>query len=510
MTEIKTETCIILLNSPPESTGQLEGSKSLIKRVKRPKKRLVYVDWIRFVAIVMVVVVHAGQDVPKPSGMPEYLNERRLGFLKMLCQFGVTTFFYCGGKVQALKQVGYSKFLSSRFRRVILPLVVAIPLVLQPAQFLACSNGIHSAHCQFIWPVQSEPVTYLVFLQHWVSLGVYSFSKMHWLWFLPTIFLTDALNFAPTRWMSFYFQGGWINVNSDSKDNVPRYETFYEEFADAILKRPDAAGASFVLVFYYTGVSIFIPRMLIYFLAYWTAMILVFVGLVCLRKTKRYEVWWVTSKILPALSMLFALYWIQEEGGSTAILNITMFTLFGAQGYLEQVVDPFLEMNCNRGGKTLRPSNFILTIFLIAICAPTSGADEEYYKVPMFRKEPWLAVLATVGNWIAVWLLDRFSYAYMNEEFSHFQYFHFTQCAMIIYVFHMLFLVVAIVFISPLLPGSVGYVVRFSIDIAVVLSLCGALYALLLQYHTTRFIFGLRRDMAEKKCLVGDSVQDVV
>jgi peptidoglycan/LPS O-acetylase OafA/YrhL len=151
----------------------------------RDNERLYFLDNLRTFLIFLVVVVHAGVvyessglmgpywlvDDPSTSDLPGLVN-------LILDIFVIPTIFFIAGffTPSSLQKKGSWPFLKAKFRRLMLPWLVAV-LTLIPfynAVFLY-SRGLP----------QSSWTTYFHFSNSHIS--------MSWLWFLPALFLFDCL-----------------------------------------------------------------------------------------------------------------------------------------------------------------------------------------------------------------------------------------------------------------------------------------------------------------------------
>ena len=147
--------------------------------------RLVFLDNLRTFLIFLVVLVHAGVvyessgymvpywlvDDPTTSDLPGLVN-------LILEIFIMPTFFFISGffTPSALGRKGAWQFLKSKFRRLVLPWLIAV-FTLIPfynAIFLSSRGLAHES-----WQ------TYFHFSNSHIS--------MSWLWFLPALFLFDCL-----------------------------------------------------------------------------------------------------------------------------------------------------------------------------------------------------------------------------------------------------------------------------------------------------------------------------
>jgi len=471
----------------------------------QPGKRLLHVDWVRAVAITTVVFVHICQESSIAAiKMPEWENERNYGAISVYCTFGITIFFFCCGMTQTFKRNTWFEFVNRRFHRLILPFVVAIPFVLQPAQFISCQYGLklRRAGCRHMYPSTDSPgypiegtftmYNYPEFLNSWfkqfASKGI--LDIFNWMWFLPLMYCTDICGFAGCRWMLFFFENGWYQ-----KDRAPAVRTnkvpplqlgqFFE--------RNDVLIATCFLVIYNIITSIIYPRLVYFWIGYWASLTMVCIGLAGLRRKKRWQIWWLVKKIFPALSCIYALFWPSD--GMEIFVNLQQFILFSHQGYLQQLVDEFQKVHCAQAAsRSCMACNLVLVVFMVGACAPTGIRPDLPFEIPMYKGNMGLAMLATIGNWITIQTCDSLMRAYYGKRGNPWIFFHFTQFPMVLYIYHFFFLIIATTWVTePLNRYSWSYPLIYFINFVFTYGCTILLYGLFLQFETTRSLFGIRQ-----------------
>jgi len=490
-----------------ELPATLQESAGAVVEVRKTSYRLLHVDWIRAVAITMVVFVHICQESTKPTDMPTWESERNDGAVNILCTFGITIFFFCCGMAQTFKRKNWFEFTTRRFQRLILPFLIAVPLVLQPAQFISCQYGLllRRVNCCHMYPSTDsqgypEPGTFTMydypeFLNQWFK--AFASSKIldifHWLWFLPLMFLTDFLSFMGCRWMLFSFEGGWFK-----KEDAPGVYTLSTRrtplgWFQLLMKKKDVLLATLVMAVYHIITTIIYPKLFLYWMGYWVSLMLICLGLIYLRRTRRWQIWWLVKKILPALSCFYALWWPLDN--SEIFVNLQQFVLFSQQGYIQQLVDNFQKAHCSEGvSRWCMVTNLVFVVFMIAACAPTGVHADTPFEIPMYKGNMGLAFLATMGNWITIQLVDSILRAYYSKRGNPRMFFHFTQFPMILYIYHLFFIVVATTWITrPMVDYSWSYPLIFFITFLFSYGCCGLMYALFLQFKVTRYLFGVRQ-----------------
>jgi len=481
-----------------------ESGSIIQRRTERPKKRLLHVDWVRGVAITVVVFVHICQEASVATiNMPDWEKKRNDGAVDVYCTFGITIFFFCCGMAQTFKRNTWFEFIVRRFKRLILPFLVAIPVVLQPTQFISCQYGkkLRRAGCDHMYPSTDSPgypedgtftlYNYPEFLNSWFQRFASSaiLDIFNWMWFLPLMFATDILSFTGCRWMLFFFEGGWF-----TKENAPTAQTTERlQFClKSALEKKDVLLATCFIVMYNIVSSILYPRLVLYWIGYWLSLIFVCIGLVCLRRTRRWQIWWIVKKILPMLTCFYALFWPLDK--SEMFINLQQFVLFSQQGYLQQLVDEFQKVHCaEAASRSCMAFNLVLVVFMVGACAPTGVQSHSPFEVPMYKGNMGLAFLATIGNWITIETCDSLMRAYYSKRGNPWIFFHFAQFPMVLYIYHFLFLVIATTWVTmPLVDYNWSYPLVYFIAFVFTYGCSGLLYALLLQFKLTRTLFGIR------------------
>lgn len=503
-----------------EGTGAAIQNKE--KMSAKPAKRVLHVDWVRAVAITTVVFVHICQEASVAAiNMPEWEKGRNEGAVNIFCTFGITIFFFCCGMAQTFKRNMWCDFIRRRFKRLILPFVLAVPLVLQPAQFISCQYGLklRRVGCDHMYPSTDSPgypvkgtftlYSYPQFLKSWFEEFASSdfLVIFNWMWFLPAMFVTDFLSFMGCRWLMFFFESGWFTKDEAPSAQEKRINPLRFESA---LVRKDVLLATCFMAAYNTLTSILFPKLVFYWIGYWASLATVCIGLAFLRRTKRWQIWWFVKKIFPMLSCFYALFWPLD--GSVMFINLQQFVLFTQQGYLEQLVFDFQKVHCAEAStKSCMAFNLVLVIFMIGACAPTGFHADRPFEIPMYKGHMGLALLATIGNWVTIEICDSIMRAYYGKRGNPWVFFHFTQFPMVLYIYHFFFLILAATWVTrPLVNYSWSYPLIYFITFVFTYGCTGLLYMVLLQFETTRSLFGIRKFDSKKDTDAGILTTDIV
>jgi fucose 4-O-acetylase-like acetyltransferase len=161
------------------------------------RNRIYFLDNLRTFLIFLVVLIHTGL-VYESSGIPaawwivdDPATNDLSGIINLVIDiFVMAAIFFVSGYFapSSLRRKGTMEFLKSKFKRLIVPWIVASLVLLPLYKFLFLySRGLP----------QENWITYF----HW-SNGIWS---QNWLWFLPVLFLFDVLFVLLSRM-------GWENV----------------------------------------------------------------------------------------------------------------------------------------------------------------------------------------------------------------------------------------------------------------------------------------------------------
>jgi peptidoglycan/LPS O-acetylase OafA/YrhL len=106
---------------------------------KEPKERVYYADWVRAMAICLVIFVHCLVNSFDASGLDPELNptlqQKKDGIIKSLVQIGIPMFFYISGIGATFfdtEKNHYGIFVGGKVLRLLVPFVVAIFVFLIP------------------------------------------------------------------------------------------------------------------------------------------------------------------------------------------------------------------------------------------------------------------------------------------------------------------------------------------------------------------------------------------
>ena len=176
-------------------------AESEVTSTRKPgvKERVYYADWLRALAIILVIFVHALVNSFDASGLqPEdvpTIQEKKDGIIKSLVQIGIPMFFYISGIGSTFfrtEEKHFGIFIGEKALRLLVPFVVAIFIFLIPRLYFGqqyedfCrpdGEEIEQNYWEFM--AKTLPTVHL---------------KLSWLWYLPALFIDFMLCYPLLRW----------------------------------------------------------------------------------------------------------------------------------------------------------------------------------------------------------------------------------------------------------------------------------------------------------------------
>lgn len=158
------------------------------KASKPPKPpRVYYVDWLRVVAIYMVVSYHTVQCLDwvdfykKVNGAEQFVVDFRASAL----QIGMPMFFHISGRAHALAPaVGLRKTFVRRAQRLLVTFAVAYVILIPPWQYI---DKEYDWDKPSVFHMKHNPIQW--FMNYYTSYQFFLNFDMAWLWFLPVLFV---------------------------------------------------------------------------------------------------------------------------------------------------------------------------------------------------------------------------------------------------------------------------------------------------------------------------------
>jgi len=151
---------------------------------KKASERIYYLDWLRILAIYLVVFYHCIQGLDMVDLWPGDERLHVIAYKSSSLQVGMPVFFHISGRAQALtKQKPLRTTLVTRFQRLIIPFFIGYILLIPFWQYVQLRDTPEYVDSPRFYPL------WLFWFLHPANF------KFHigWLWFLPTLFIIGIL-----------------------------------------------------------------------------------------------------------------------------------------------------------------------------------------------------------------------------------------------------------------------------------------------------------------------------
>jgi peptidoglycan/LPS O-acetylase OafA/YrhL len=198
-------------SSSRNSSFQAEGGNANIQTLNRnadaesvksqepnAKERVYYVDWIRAIAIILVIFVHALCNSFDASGLdPDdvpTIQQKKDGIIKSLVQIGIPMFFYISGIGATFfrtEDKNFAIFVGEKSLRLLVPFIVGIFVFLIPRLYFG------QTYEDFTRPNDEVEPNYWEFTKKTLPL---IHLKLSWLWYLPALFIDFIICYPLLRW----------------------------------------------------------------------------------------------------------------------------------------------------------------------------------------------------------------------------------------------------------------------------------------------------------------------
>jgi peptidoglycan/LPS O-acetylase OafA/YrhL len=165
----------------------LEGQAS--PSLKRPTQRVYYIDWLRIIAIYLVVGFHVVQAL---EWVGFFTGQSQKGhvksFMSVSLQFGMPLFFHISGRAQALsKPSGLVTAFISRFKRLLVPFFICYAVLIPPWLWVHKREETDSEG-----NFRAPQNLFMYIIWYWKPSNF--FVDPAWLWFLPVLFLISSFS----------------------------------------------------------------------------------------------------------------------------------------------------------------------------------------------------------------------------------------------------------------------------------------------------------------------------
>jgi surface polysaccharide O-acyltransferase-like enzyme len=177
---------------PPQVNDQQEAAKA------EPKERVYYADWVRGMAITLVIFVHCLVNSADAANVQfdeqPTVKQKEDGIIKCLVQIGIPMFFYISGIGATFfdtEKNNYAIFIGGKVLRIIIPFIVGIFVFLIPRLYF---GQTYEDFTRVDGEVQPNYWEYMKAILPTVYL------KLSWLWYLPALFIDFLICYPLLRW----------------------------------------------------------------------------------------------------------------------------------------------------------------------------------------------------------------------------------------------------------------------------------------------------------------------
>lgn len=396
-----------------------------------------YADWVRAIAITLVIFVHCLVNSADASDLNydenPTMKQKEDGILKSLLQIGIPMFFYISGIGASFfdtEKNHYGIFIGNKIVRILIPFTIAIFAFLIPRlyfgqqyeDFTRNDNEIQNNYWEYM--KASLPTIYL---------------KLSWLWYLPALFIDFIICYPLLRWSVRRSKG------------IP-----FESLTDTgIILLQMATLALWATVNYYLvptygyNLKLLIPAIGILsavFFCYYTLQLTINVN-------NGHHMAILIKLIGPIGSILMNMYKVQTKEMNLyhIFLMINYDAIFFSQGVIDQCYwRKMVKARREWGDTMLAPIILISFIFVYSITTPMNHSDMGHLFFYPLYTDYWLQCLHTTGTWIwlyaIIWTMAHIG----NEKFNDTIFKYVTGSAMFAYLSHYFYiLLISVLIVRP-------------------------------------------------------------
>jgi hypothetical protein len=396
-----------------------------------------YADWVRAMAIILVIFVHCLVNSFDASGLEPADNptiqEKKDGIIKALVQIGIPMFFYISGIGATFFNTetnNYAVFVGGKVLRLLVPFVIAIFVFLIPRlyfgqqyeDFTRNNDEIESNYWTYM--KASLPTIYL---------------KLSWLWYLPALFIDCMLTYPLLRWSIRRSKQIPFDPVTDTGIvclqivtlfvwAIPNYYLVPTYDYNTTLLIPAIGTLGCVMFFFYTF-QLLIPR----------------------ANGHHYAIW--IKLIGPIGSIAMNMFKVQTKDMNLyhIFLMINYDAIFFSQGVVDMCYWRYMVKKRSEIGETvMAPIAIVLFIFLYALTSPMNySAMGHLFFYPLYGTFG-LQCLYTTGTWIwlttIIWIMAHIA----NKKFNETIYNYVSGSSLYAYVSHYFFiLLISVLVVRP-------------------------------------------------------------
>eukprot|EP00164_Ancoracysta_twista_P004120 GFYU01005534.1.p1 GENE.GFYU01005534.1~~GFYU01005534.1.p1 ORF type:complete len:549 (-),score=140.37 GFYU01005534.1:1346-2992(-) len=465
-----------------------------------------FTDWMRSVAIYLVVAVHIIVNMKRVLHLSTWEEDKMDATIRVLVQFGMPLFFYLSGRASSFSKDSPHVFVWKKIQRLIIPLVfgeifIVIPTAYIGRKYRPCANQDIDNFFEF----------FVDFFTH-----QFGCSGFEWLWFLPVLFGIAVINMPILKWWKHHYTRSHANHHGSDHITPPSYpssttlsgryvpsvsdtssESGYVELCDLTESVKSLQNVSYlvgqavvlVALIFSLGLTGNAPPawLVIAFVVPYVALVASIYGL---RLIRRWNVFMLILLIAPFTTIGLSFINGDNYDMLNVIMTVSYHNLFYIQGYLDQLCESeYLQHLNSTTVKKTRPIFLLTCVMLFAVCNPgTSDGAGYLFRYPLYTRV-FDRVSFVVGTWNTLNLFCRFGHTFWNETLDSFQYKHATQSAIVVYIVHWLF--IEIMQANVIVPYDLSLLPTIVVlSTATIVGSWGSYYVIL-QVPILRTIFGL-------------------
>eukprot|EP00760_Papus_ankaliazontas_P020073 PhM_4_TR18098/c0_g3_i3/m.49105 len=286
---------------------------------RKVQPRAIFVDWIRSIAVYIVVIVHIFVSIRRVTVVSKELDDKIDGSIRSVLQFGMPLFFYLSGRSAAFYKRGFLQFLVDKLRRLLMPCIIGLLIIVIPT----CYIGRKYRPC-----APRDIDNFFTFYGNYFTSQI-ACNGLDWYWFLPVLFALTVCNQPYLKWI---------------RDRYPYTRVLYWS------RKRDGHAAAYVvcqtLIFFLAGtLGLGIPAGItaMFLMPYWTtAIVLPIIPLI-----RAHNLMYVVLDLLStAPSLALALMMQSNFPGDTVFasnsgqfLMVIFYNYFYLEGYIDSVFE---------------------------------------------------------------------------------------------------------------------------------------------------------------------------
>jgi peptidoglycan/LPS O-acetylase OafA/YrhL len=437
------------------------------------KTRVIYIDWIRVLAIVLVVYIHcinvAGNflDLRGWGENKHQLKEKRDGIIRSLVQIGIPIFFYISGISTVFYNAdkkGFCTYLKQKFLRLLLPFFVAFFVFLIPRHYLMQDIDTDFARIDGV-----SEWNYFLFVKKFLP-GI---TKISWLWFLIALFIDSIINYPLLKFVQRRKAKEPVTLNNDGLTLFGflfLIGGFYGVQYLAVRKDNneyiECAWLTFILVCCHCTFAL-VPM----FLA---------------NSEERGKKYGLMTKLIGPF-FICMLNFAKDGTNNTTMYGfmaqLTYDIVFMSQGMIDQLYRKEQEESRAKMANTMWTPFAIVSFFLVySLCTPTNVSTQGYlFFYPLYDLTT-LQHFHTIGTWMAIYLTDYHMAIIANQVFDQKWYELIIGCSYYLFLSHYFWITVfAKLFLTYVV---LGFAANVALSLLFTLLICMLTYIGLVKCYT--------------------------